>query len=445
MNKILNKTLVFAAALVLASCVSEEDDLFSKSAAERLNEASELYSKRLWASPNGWAMQLYPTKKNEAPFGNGYLLLCDFDEDFSVKVAMNNALTNKTYAEDRSAWEVIADNGPVLSFNTYNKVMHKFSDPEDVPGTESDETGTGIGGDYEFVIVDAPEDASYMMLKGKKRGTYNLLTPLEEGVDYNEYLTDVRDFQNKMFPTDAPTFDVIHFGDSIYKMDDANDGIPNIYPYDGDAVINESFNPFLMTKRGEDYYLRFRDRFEVTEDVSAQDFRYNKEKDIFESVDNAEYYIDGDSPLRFFSSSIDGGEIRWRWSSTSDKSDAFAALYKRVADGFSAVGYTLQNMTIQTLSETLRLGITYRTRNSTGTAYYLLDMVKNDSTVSFNYTGAFNQAAENVKNKVTAIDDILGLLQKELTVTAATTKFNLSSIRLTDTANPDMWFTTAIY
>lgn len=99
-----------------------------------------------------------------------------------------------------------------------------------------------------------------------------------------------------MFATDSPTFDVIYFGDNRYKLEDANDGIPNIYPYDGDAILDESFNPFLITKRGDDYYLRFRDEFKVNENETVQDFRYDKEKDIFVSVDNPEYYMDGDSP-----------------------------------------------------------------------------------------------------------------------------------------------------
>ena len=87
-----------ATALAFNSCKpAEEDDIFDKSAAERLNEASDLYSKRLMASPNGWAMQLYPTTENEYPYGSGYLLLCRFNKDFSVNVSMNNVFTENKY------------------------------------------------------------------------------------------------------------------------------------------------------------------------------------------------------------------------------------------------------------------------------------------------------------------------------------------------------------
>ena len=229
-NKLYSILFTAAAALALTGCVkSEEDDLFDKSAAERLNEASQIYSQRLMASPNGWAMQLYPTTKDEYPYGSGYLLLMVFNKDYSVKVAMNNAFSYNEYAEDVSPWEVITDDGPVLSFNGYNNCLHEFSNPEDIFWTgdrdnTNDESGEGCGGDYEFIIVDAPEDASYMMLKGKKRGTYNLLTPVPAEItpdDFEDYLNDVNSFHAKMFPANYPSFDVIHFGNELYKMEGA--------------------------------------------------------------------------------------------------------------------------------------------------------------------------------------------------------------------------------
>ena len=302
MNKIFAMSLLLAGGLLATSCVSEEDDLFDKTAAERLNERKDIYSARLEAQPAGWAMQYYPTDEDAVPFGNGYLILCDFNPDHSVRVAMRNAFTNDKYDEATSVWDVITDNGPVLSFSSYNRLFHIFSSPEDVPSTDDNETGTGIGGDYEFVIVDAPEDASYMMLKGKKRDTYNLLTPVEEGVDYAEYLADVKAFHNKMFSATAPVGNIIHFGpDSIYNMDDSNDGLPNIYPKGTDAIANESFNPFLVTKRGNDYYIRFRDAFKRDYlEGTLQELRYDPEQDMFIGTDNPEFNIQGYPVTEFF-------------------------------------------------------------------------------------------------------------------------------------------------
>ena len=71
MNKILTASLLLGAALTFSACSNEEDDIFDQSAAERLNAAVDLYSSRREAQRNGWAMQLYPTLQNEAPYGNG--------------------------------------------------------------------------------------------------------------------------------------------------------------------------------------------------------------------------------------------------------------------------------------------------------------------------------------------------------------------------------------
>ena len=447
MKKILYFSLLLGIALSYTSCKDEEDLLFDKSAAERLNEIKGVYSQRLWASPNGWAMQYYPTYENEAPYGTGYLMLCDFNNDYSVRVAMNNAVTYNQYVEDTSAWEIITDNGPVLSFNSFNTVLHTFSNPEDIRSTSDSETGRGYEGDYEFVIVDAPEDASYMMLKGKKRGTYSLLTPMEKDVDYRDYLTDVRNFHNLMFASDAPTFDVINLGETVYKMEDANDGIPNIYPYDGDKILDESFNPFLITKRGSDYYLRFRDSRKVSENETVQDFRYDAEKDIFVSTDNAEYYIAGDDPLRFYAQTIDKNEGYCEISKAAGSmSESFAACYKGIEEGFKAFKSTFNNISLRWTKysgeeeSNFCVDVKYKAGKTNADVLYLLDRrVENDGIV-FKYTEP-KGSGQNILNSVTALNDLLDILSQKFIVTAAEPNFNLNTLRLTSASNPDMWFT----
>lgn len=445
MKKIFSISFFLCAVLSFTGCVSEEEDIFDKSAAERLNEASDLYSARLGAQPNGWAMQLYPTMENEAPYGNGYLVLCDFNPNYTVKVAMNNSLTSNAYMEDLSMWEVLTDNGAVLSFNTYNKVMHMFSSPEDVPSTgtadePNNETGKGIGGDYEFIIVDAPEDASYMMLKGKKRGTYNLLTPVEEGVNYEAYLADVKAFHSQMFPSNAPTFDVIHLGDSLLKMEGTNDGIPNIYPYDQDAILNESFNPFLVTKRGDSYYLRFRDARKVDDTRSVQEFRYMPDQDIFQSTNVENCYIDGDDPVRFFHASVTGGERGWTWKNAAEtSSEGYSTLYTNLYDQLKAKGYTLQNLALRELGGELIFRLTVR--KSTNTSIdFLFTVSKEEDGVTLVFSGAKNAAGETIMNQTPALQDMINFLSQKFIITAGKTKFNLNTIKLTSASDSNMWF-----
>lgn len=450
MNKIFSIALLCSAALSFTACVNEEDDLFDKSAAERLNEASDLYSKRLMASPNGWAVQLYPTLQDEAPYGNGYLLMFRFHANKSVDASMNNALSGNAYLTATSTWDVITDNGPVLSFNTYNKVVHTFSDPEDVPSTgtdtnPNDETGTGIGGDYEFIIVDAPDDASYMMLKGKKRGTYNLLTPVEEGVDFEDYLADVKAFQNSIFPSDVPTFDVLHAGNTLYKIADADDGIPNIYEYDKDAVIDQSFNPFLITKRGEDYYLRFRDS-KVYGDYTVQEFKYLKDKDIFVSTDNEECYISGDDPLRFFSEKLRENGTSWQWLKTSTSSESYANALSTLDRDMTSRGYSFVNFQLKSQSTddntgniALRLTYKYNRRNYTVNFNFSYTVVDDGINLEYN-AGSSDESAQIFLNSFPSLHSIINTLSGGVTVAAGSSAFNLNEIRLISKSNPDMWF-----
>jgi hypothetical protein len=447
MMKLLGAAFFILHSSFFISCAGEEDDIFDKSAAERLNESSAKYSARLEAQPNGWAMQYYPTYDDEAPYGTGYLILMDFNPDFSVKVAMDNNFSRNVYWEDTSAWEVIKDNGPVLSFNTYNRCMHAFSDPEDILWTDESEQSEGCAGDYEFIIVDAPEDASYMMLKGKKRNTYNLLTPIEEGVDYQDYLADVKAFHNKVFSANAPTGCYLCFGpDSIYNMDDGNGGVPNIYPVGTDAIANESFNPFLITKRGVDYYLRFRDAFEKDfMEGELQELRYDSIQDQFVGVDEPQFIIKGQSPYDFFTRIIDEQRQRWEWSDALAMSDAYAEAYGTIADDFKTqLKYTLLNMCFRVNREILTYRIQYKSGKSTMNIDYNFSMERDGESVTFTFDSDFNKVSTNTRELVPSVQAMIDLLQQRWIVDKSETSFDLSRVRLVLASDPNVWFTLSL-
>ncbi len=457
MRKLLSIALLGTVTMLsFTACNNEEDDLFSSSAAERLNTASELYTARLTAQPNGWAMQYYPTYDDSEPNGTGYLLLCRFNKDMTVDVSGYNWPRWRQernseqgsvewvhdyiqeYRTDSSPWRVITDNGPVLTFDMYNSALHHFSDPD------FHETGTGFGGDYEFIIVDAPEDASYMMLKGKKRGTYNLLTPVEVGVEYESYLADVKNFQSTMFSESSPTGALLVMGDSIYSMDDASLGLPSIYPLGMDKVAFESFYPFLITKRGDDYYLRFRDVLTKGAN-SVQEFHYNVEKDIFEGVGADNCYIRGDSIGRFFQNSLFETGFRWEWTSESAMSDAFSQLYAQIAKDFTDVlKFTLQNMSFRVNNGVLTLRIQYRSGRNTLNVEYDFDMVRDADDVTFTYLADRTTPATNTRNKVAAVQQFIDLLQSKWQLKGGQTQFDLNTLRLVKGDDPDMWVTMSL-
>ncbi len=467
MKKIIFSFAIAAMALSLTGCAGEEDNIFEKSAAERLNESSDKYSARLEAQPNGWAMQYYPTLKDESPAGSGYLILMDFDADHSVRVAMDNRFSGNAYATATSGWEVIKDNGPVLSFNTFNSCMHAFSDPEDIPWTSDNEQSEGCGGDYEFIIVDAPEDASYMMLKGKKRDTYNLLTPVEEGVDYEKYLADVKAFHNKMFSASAPVGNIIHFGpDSIYNMDDSNDGLPNIYPKGSDAIANESFNPFLITKRGNDYYIRFRDAFKRDYlEGTLQELRYDSEKDMFIGTDNPEFNIQGYPVDEFFRDYANGkGDHQFNVSlDENEMSPKFKTYIDNLYTDFTTMrggkankpyGFVGLRYQWNVRNDSFQWLVRYTpgTASATSVGYnYTFEM--NGDKVTFGYTGHGIEAnlkpdqtpaSTNVYNALPAVQAITAMFSQQFVVTNALTKFDVTRVKLTSVSDPDLWFTVTI-
>ncbi|MBR1485351.1 MAG: DUF4302 domain-containing protein [Prevotella sp.] len=453
MKKFLSISLIFATTMGFMACSGEEEDIFDASAAERLNAASALYSARLTAQPNGWAMQYYPTYDDEDPNGAGYLLLCRFNKDYSVDVSGYNwprweqnydsnqgstswnCVYDQQYRSDTSFWEVITDNGPVLSFNSYNRVMHYFSDPD------YHETGTGFGGDYEFIITDAPEDASYMVLKGKKRGTYNLLTPVEEGVAYEEYLADVRAFQSKMFSENAPTGAILVMGDSVYNMEDGGYGLPSIYLRGTDKVTNESFYPFLITKRGEEYYIRFRDEITLANNT-VQEFVYSKEKDIFTAVDNDQCFIMGDSIGSFFENSLYEKRRIWEWNENSDASESFAQLYTMVKDDFlSILKFTLTGMYLRVNNDVLTFRLQYRSgKNTQNVDYNFTSSVDNDK-LTLTFVDDYSKVSTNAREKVASLQRLIDLLSGEWTLKGGETQFNLNTLKLVQQNDADMWFT----
>ena len=450
MKKILSLTLLLAAGIGFTACVNEEDDLFDKTAAERLNEASALYSSRLMAQPNGWAMQLYPTNDNEAPYGSGYLVLCRFNKDHSVVVSMKNQFTDNVYRTDTSLWEVITDNGPVLSFNSHNDCLHAFTDPEDILWTgnadePNNETGTGVGGDYEFIIVDAPEDASYMMLKGKKRGTYNLFTPVEEGVEYESYLADVENFMKTMFPSSNPTFDVLHTPNGDFKMTGIDDGIPNIFPYDGDEIIDESFNAFLITKRGDDYYLRLRDSFRIEsseEEASEQEFMYHPDQDLFIGTGDNRFIIDGDEPNRFFRQALIDETRQWRWTAKSEMSAAYGDLMTRLSEAFKSkkLTYDRNILKYNTSKDKVVMTVSYKRNTSTITLDYIFGYSFDESNkLTLTYEGPNDKAAETMLTQIPEIQTIVEAMNGQLNAKPSGTRFNLNNLRI-ETKDSNLWF-----
>lgn len=254
MKKLINiavLTLVIAGS-VLTSCKNEVDDFFDKSAAERLSESLQNYSDILVAQGGKWQLEYFTT--SDEP---GYVYLMTFNKDGSVKISGDNVYISKltnidaskpSFGSETTLWDVIGDDGPVLSLSSYNKYFHLFADPEDIPGTEADEKGYGHKGDYEFDLMAYRGDT--LFLQGKKHSVNMIMTRVAESIDDEPYLTNVVALADSFFNAKVPTVYMTLENGSRYVITDGASLILGMYPQYGDAISMTDYFNAIITPAG---------------------------------------------------------------------------------------------------------------------------------------------------------------------------------------------------
>ena len=175
------KKIIFILAVALAgfgmqSCSLHEDtDLFGQSAAERMDATIAHDKELLESANNGWKLVYYT---GEEYTGGGYTYLCKFKNGNAIVAGdMSDG-----YQEAKSSYDVISDQGAVLTFDTYNELMHKFATP-------TSSSIDGEQGDYEFVIQKVTNDSIY--LTGKKWGNKMVMTRMPENLSWEEHLDSI--------------------------------------------------------------------------------------------------------------------------------------------------------------------------------------------------------------------------------------------------------------
>ena len=255
MMKKLYKFSAIAAVLMsasLASCNHEEADIFDQNAAHRTEEARKMYKEILLDKGGKWQMEYFTTEEE-----HGYVYLFTFRNDGTVTISGNNEYITKltnidsnvpSYGSETSMWTILSDNGPMLSFNSYNTIFHLFATPEDIPGTERDEQGYGHSGDYEFDLMKFSNDTLY--LEGKKNGAEIIMTRIAPEIDDETYLNEVVALADSFFNAKVPAVYVNLPGGYRHVVLDGATQLPKFYPETGDYITEYVGRNAIITHDG---------------------------------------------------------------------------------------------------------------------------------------------------------------------------------------------------
>lgn len=173
------------AACLLVSCSQEEEAVYGKgnSYVKRIGETSTEYVNLLEGATNGWLLSMYVGTGQQ--YG-GYNYILKFHQG---KVT---ALSEATTEEDTSLYTLNFSEKSILTFDTYNKVLHQFVEPSAL-------FPEGKIGDNQLVIQSY--ENGVFTLKGQRSNNLMTLRKLEG--EATAYLSKIRERQSLFKVSDA--------------------------------------------------------------------------------------------------------------------------------------------------------------------------------------------------------------------------------------------------
>lgn len=190
MNMKLKNTIVLVAAalLSLTSCLKDQTDVFDVPSSQRMQAFLEGVRTQLSdpSNKNGWVLSYYPGK--------------DYATCYMGVVFTAHQVT--AYSQDApeegvtSNYKLTEDVGPVLSFDTYNSVLHYYA-------TSDASHYQARGGDFEFEIKSVEKDR--IVLRGKRSGNYCYLDKASKEIP--AFLKEINDAE--------VDFDIVAFSGEV--------------------------------------------------------------------------------------------------------------------------------------------------------------------------------------------------------------------------------------
>lgn len=392
----------------VASYDNDSDLLFDETAAERKEGANKEYNDAFKSSEQGWLFQYFPEETQK--YG-GYNFVVKFAENDQVTVWSEN-MADFTKPET-SMYDVISYGGPVLTFNTYNSIMHEFATP-------SAAEYLAKGGDFEFLIMSNERDV--ITVKGIKTGnTMSLIRMTETAEEYLTKSKAISDF------TSGASFGTIINGNAVNVF--LNDHqFTFSYTEEDEAKLDKA--PFIFTDKG----LHFYEPITVL-GSTAQDFILNTETKQFVSTD-------GNMAIDIIFAPIDLTLAKWIIATGEEayRSDAVKAAWDIAYDANDAAWG-------EVLEQNVSLGLCHSVYGDKGIsltssgyrAHYNLSfggvLGHSDYLGITKIDGGFNWTWYT--HLVSFVDFVSGNAPYIVEMDDAN---NPTEIKMTSAANPDVWF-----
>ena len=267
-NRILTTCLIGLLALGAQSCLKDYVEYFDTSSAERLSSYLSDLDQMLGGEQNGWRLS-YFVGNEDGDFG-GINVALKFDSEKGEVTAMSEEDETAVYT---SHYVLTTDSGPVLSFDTYNPILHKY-------GTASSEYYEGQGGDYQFFIIGFDKEKKVINLKGKRNGKFCSLTPISESLaDFNAKMFNIsRNFYVSSFEgfidgqKVTGEIDVNNRQFTAYEMEVYGQDEQGQPKYD---IAETKTVPYILTESGIHFYEPIEIFGKTFEDLN---YNFDKEK-----------------------------------------------------------------------------------------------------------------------------------------------------------------------
>ena len=405
------------AALTLTACSNDSNEIFDQSAAERLEQYKKDYADILTEDGGIWAMEYFSN-----PDEPGYLFAVKFDKDGSVTMAGNHKWINNSYKEEKSLWRMIADNGPVLSFNTFNSIFHIFSDPanitgpeapkkDDVDKTDVDETGFGHEGDYEFQVMEVSDDHKTIRLMGKKYLYMMYLRKLDPQTDLKEYMDNYKTIESALFSKEISSLVFTDAEGERFSVTGGSTGLLSFCPVGGDPVDQTRTGNFIITNTG----IRFREPLEI-ENVTGETRKITE----FTFTDGYSLALDGNpnailnagTPKEFFYNNLRNWKVDLKSLDGSVKSafdtfvDQIRTLYK-----YKSANVTDMAVEYDVAQNSYLVKLTLRTSSKgSETDRYFITIDDADGGVRMSLGTAYDKSSELALNAYSELRNFFSLI-----------------------------------